>query len=296
MPVEKKPPERRRAKALDIHRQRLALLAKERMRILSLPPEKAGAAILDADMSTALVHSMPVEDFYFLVHEIGPDDCLEILGMASARQWEFFLDMDIWERDRPETGAMTAWLNRFFMADPARFVPWIWNEKPELVEYYLSREIEVRLLEENEDPSDFEDGFFTHDGMFYVRIIPEGMRNGEPYDPTDHVDEQSDDQDEGTDMRTEFITRFLAGLVDENLKRYQFTLLAATAVNPAESEEDAFRLKNVRLAERGFLPFDEAVGVYAPMGPGDVKKRRSDRKSTRLNSSHTDISRMPSSA
>lgn len=271
MPVEKKPPGWRRSRMPDVHRQRMARLAMERMHILSLPPEKAVKAILDSDMSTALVHFMPVEDFYFLIHEIGPDDCLEILGMASARQWEFFLDMDTWERDRPKTGAMTEWLNRFFLADPIRFVPWIWNEKPELVEYYLRCAIEVRLLEENEDPSDFEDGFFTHDGMFYVRIIPEEVSDGGIYDPTD----QPDDPDEGTDTRTEFITRFLSCLVDEDIKRYQFTLLSAMAVNPAESEENGFRLKNVRLAERGFLPFDEAVGVYAPMGPGGAEKRRS---------------------
>ena len=37
----------------------------------------------------------------------------------------------------------------------------------------------------------------------------------------------------------------------------------------------------------GFIPFDELPTLYNPP---------SDRKSTRLNSSHTDISRMPSSA
>lgn len=263
-PAEKKPPGSRRSRELEVHRQRLAMLSKERMRILSLSPEKAIKAILDNKMATPLVHSMPVEDFYFLIHEIGPDDALEILGMASARQWEFFIDMDVWEKDRFKIDAMTKWLNRLFLADPARFFKWMWDEKPELAEYYLSRTIDVRILEENEDPSDWEDGFFTNDGVFYVRIIPEKTSIGSP-----------DEDDDGPDARTEFITRFLARLVDEDIKRYQFTLLTTTAVNPAESEEDAFRLKNVRLAERGFLPFDEAVGVYAPMGPGGVKKRRS---------------------
>lgn len=253
--------------------KRLFMLAKERMRILSLPPEKALKAILDHEMATPLVHSMPVEDFYFLTHEIGPDDCIELLGMASARQWEFFIDMDTWNRDRPETGALTEWLNRFFLADPARFVPWIWNEKPELVEYYLSREIEVRILDQDEDESSLPDGFFTYDGVFYVRVIPKDV-SGNIITGNGMTSENSEDDEPGPDTRTEFITRLLKRLADEDLKRYQFTLLAAMAVIPAESEEEGFRLKNVRLAERGFLPFDEALEVYAPLGPKGMKKRR----------------------
>ncbi|MFW6011422.1 MAG: DUF6178 family protein, partial [Desulfosalsimonas sp.] len=44
-------------------------------------------------------------------------------------------------------------------------------------------------------------------------------------------------------------------------------------VMPSESEEESFRLRNIRLAEKGFLPFDEAIGIYTPMRPGKVRKR-----------------------
>ena len=46
----------------------------------------------------------------------------------------------------------------------------------------------------------------------------------------------------------------------------------ASVVIPAEAEEEAFRQRNVRLAEKGLLPFEEAVGIYQPLpagrGPG----------------------------
>ena len=47
-----------------------------------------------------------------------------------------------------------------------------------------------------------------------------------------------------------------------------------------------------------FGPFlrSAAEGVEAVLGAATSVRRRLDRKSTRLNSSHTDISRMPSSA
>ena len=43
---------------------------------------------------------------------------------------------------------------------------------------------------------------------------------------------------------------------------------------PAESEEEQFRLRNVRLGEKGFLPFHEAVGIYQPLRPEKLPSAR----------------------
>lgn len=243
-----------------IHRQRLADLAMERRQILSLPPEKALSAILEHPRGTALVHSMAEEDFYFLIHDIGPADALELLSMASNRQWEFILDQGIWHRDRIDIEAVTQWLKLLLLADAPRFIRWIADEKSEMLEYYLNQTVEVRVLEENDDPSDLEDGFFTHDGIFYLRV------------PEADTEEETDDEE--PDSRLEFIQRLIERLADEDLQAYQITLLRAANVIPSESEEEAFRFRNVRLAEKGFLPFDEAVGVYAPVRPETLKKRK----------------------
>jgi hypothetical protein len=47
----------------------------------------------------------------------------------------------------------------------------------------------------------------------------------------------------------------------------------STAVMPAECEEEAYRLRNVRMAEKGFLPLEEAVGIYQPVPPGAAARR-----------------------
>ena len=65
--------------------------------------------------------------------------------------------------------------------------------------------------------------------------------------------------------------------------------------DPEASANDRFvaldLLKNANIAAGGVLPMCQDTGTAIIMG-----KRGQDRKSTRLNSSHTDISRMPSSA
>ncbi len=254
-----------------IHRQRLAELARERRQILSLPPEKALNAIIEHPQGTALVHSMAEEDFYFLIHDIGPADALELLSMATNRQWEFILDQGIWHRDRIDIDAVTQWLKLLLLADAPRFIRWIADEKPEMIEYYLNRTVEVRVLEENDDPSDLEDGFFTHDGIFYLRV------------PETDIEDEADDDEEEPDSRLEFVQRLIERLADEDLQAYQIMLLRATNVIPSESEEEAFRFRNVRLAEKGFLPFDEAVGVYAPVRPEALRKRK-----TRKTKQHPD--------
>ncbi len=50
-------------------------------------------------------------------------------------------------------------------------------------------------------------------------------------------------------------------------------MLEATHVIPAETEEDCFHWRNVRLAEKGFLPFDEAIGIYQPVKPQDLAEQ-----------------------
>jgi hypothetical protein len=71
-----------------------------------------------------------------------------------------------------------------------------------------------------------------------------------------------------------FLTQMLTRLADADHVFYQQTLLRSAQVIPAESEEEFYRFRNVRLAEKGFQPFDEAVGIYQPIGVRDIRKRK----------------------
>jgi hypothetical protein len=239
--------------------QRLAQLAQDRRQILMMPPEKALDTILDHPRATALVHSMAEEDLFLLTHEIGAQDALELLGLASNRQWEYLLDLEIWNRDRISIHTLGYWMNLLSQADPERFYRWWADEKSELLEYYLHEAIDILVMDDQDDPSDLPDGFFTLDGVFYLCIRQQFL-------------DSLDDQD-SSEERQSLIRRLLQRLADEDLLKYQATLLRSSNVMPSESEEESFRFRNIRLAEKGFLPFEEAVGVYAPMKPDSVRKR-----------------------
>ena len=231
----------------------------KRLQILALPPIKAMDSILEDPQPAALVHSLPEQDLYFLIHDIGVGDSLPLLALASNRQWEHIVDLEVWRKDQINIDSVSRWLSLLLEADPKRFIRWFLEEKLELIEFYLFRSIEVRVREHDQDPSDFGEGFVTLDDVYYIRILERPA---------------ADDQEDFTEkQRKEFISKFSEHLADYDHKLHQSVLLEATHVIPAETEEDCYHRRNVRLAEKGFLPFDEAIGIYQPIKPQDLAKQ-----------------------
>ena len=180
--------------------------------------------------------------------------------MASAAQWEFIVDLESWEQDRVDISALTKWFRLLLQANPVRLVEWLLKDKPELFEYYLFKNIEVIVREHDQDPSDFGKDFFTFDDVYYMRIVDDQV-NGKPQN-----------QDEKT--RDDVLPVLLERLAEFDHIQFQQVLFKTRTVIPAESEEEAYRLRNVRLAEKGFLPFDEAVGLYQYLNPKDLQAQR----------------------
>jgi hypothetical protein len=236
----------------------LKYLQRERAAVIALPPEKALERILDAAEPVALVHSFPEQDLHFLIHDIGAQDALPLLSLASDRQWEYIVDMETWDRDRINIAAAEQWLDLLCSADMQRAIMWLVQHKTELLEFYLLKNIEVRIREHDQDPSEFGKEFFTLDNTFYVRITGDRAKdNSQPGD----IDRK---------QHKNFIVKFLESLAEFDHITYQKILLEAGHILEAETEEEAYRRRNVRLAEKGFLPFDEAVGIYQPLKPQDL--------------------------
>ncbi len=235
---------------------RIENLARQRKELLSLPPEEMLNSILNSTQSTALVHSFSEEDFYFLIHNIGIEDSHPLLYLASNKQWEYIIDLEAWEKDRIEFPSITRWFDLLFKVDPNRFIKWSLDQNFEFIKFYLFNNIEVKIRETDQDPSELGDAFITLDDIFYVRFLDEPI-----------AFESDEDESYETDKkhRDAFLSRYLKTLADNDHIAYQKLLLESSGVIPAESEEEAYRLRNVRLAEKGFLPYEEAIGIYQPM-------------------------------
>ena len=136
------------------------------------------------------------------------------------------------------------------------------------------------MIDHDQDPAEIGNDFFSFDNTYFIRIIESPVK---------------DDPDQMTkSQRKEFITRLIKALADFDHRTYQGVMLEATHLVPAESEEKCYHWRNVRLAEKGFLPFDEAVGIYQPIRPEDIGQYRIDRLADKMDTDTvTSASRYP---
>ncbi len=206
--------------------------------------------ILEQENPLELVQQISQQDFYWLVKKVGEDDCLPLLKMASDDQRQYLLDLEFWNKDRLNMDKASEWLGRLHLADPKGFAEWFFSKGESLAYYYLHKHIHVEVKNEDEI-LDAGERLFTLEGVYYVRILDEEHR--------------------------ETIENILRSMASVDLDRYHAVLLTLAGVNPAEMEEDMYRMKNIRLAEHGFLPAEEAFAVYAPLKPATLNTERGPR-------------------
>ena len=188
-----------------------------------------------------MVQSLSSGDFFWLVKGIGEEDCLPLLELASVDQWQYLLDLEIWRKDRLDVTYAWVWMKRLQQADSRRLARWLFGEGEALGSYHFFSSLEVVIKSKKDEVYDLPEGFFTLDGIFHIKIIDSEYR--------------------------ETIETIIREMAEADFNRYQAFLSGLAGVLHAEMEEEIHRLRNVRLAEHGFLPSEEAVSVYALLEP-----------------------------
>jgi hypothetical protein len=213
-----------------------------------LPGNRILDHILGHEDPRKFVQALPSEDFFWLVKKVGEDDCLPILELASVEQWQYILDLEIWEKDRLDVVYTSLWMKRLQQADCIRLVKWLFGAGESIAFYYFYKSIEVIQVNSEDEAYDIPEGFFSLDSVFFIRVLDSQYR--------------------------ESIEQILRVMAEEDFNRYQALLLGLVGVTPAETEEGMYRMRNVRLAEHGFLPYEEAMSVYAPLNPETLETEK----------------------
>lgn len=247
-------------------------LQKMRRDILVSDGAKALDMILEAPSPATLIQSFPDQDLYYLMHKIGVHDFIPVLALAASSQWEYILDVEVWDDDRLNTPMMTQVFSLLFKADPQRLLRWVITEKPDFVEYYLSQKMHVVIREHDEPPPEDFDDYITLDDKFYFRFPDK--KSGVDATPDGELLPQDSPKEDGLPHDApEFIEQMLKTLATMDLSVFHGLLLETLSLLPAEAEEEQFRQKNIRLAEKGFLPTHEAIGIYQPLARKNLRLR-----------------------
>jgi hypothetical protein len=192
--------------------------------------------ILEQKYPQRYIQQMSSVDFFWLIKKIGEDDALPILKLASPEQWQYLLDMELWRKDRIDQEQIAVWLERLHRSDPGGFIKWFGSHGQPVAYLFMLKNLQVEVKKWDED-EEFPEDFITYDGTYFVRIL-----NKE---------------------HEEMIGNILREMARDNHEQYQALILGLAGILPAEAEEGMYRMRNVRLAEEGFLPVEEALSVYA---------------------------------
>ncbi|MFP3928096.1 MAG: DUF6178 family protein [Desulfobacteraceae bacterium] len=209
--------------------------------------------ILQHENPRDIVQRLPAGDVYWMIKKLDEESAVMLLSLASESQWQYMLDLELWSGDRVDPDRSALWLKRLEQADCPRLVQWLFSEGQALAYHHFLKNLEVMAVQSEEDLWSLPPGCFTVDGVYYFRAAEEER-------PV-----------------LEHILEVMAGT---DYERYQALVQGLAGVIPAELEEDMYRMRNVRIAEHGFLPREEALAVYAPLEPQTLEAAAKDAPSS----------------
>jgi hypothetical protein len=98
-------------------------------RLVELSPKRRADALLEEVDGQALVRSIPAEDVYAIVLDVGLPDSTELVQLATPEQFRTFVDLAAWQKDQIDVLEVLRWLraarggNRRGRARPAHRPP-----------------------------------------------------------------------------------------------------------------------------------------------------------------------------
>ncbi len=199
-------------------------------------------ALLDGADSMALIRSLPAEDLYVVIREVGVADSAEVIAKCSPEQVQSFLDLDTWRGDRFSADRYGPWILALRRGGCTNIPGMLKGIDPEVQALALKQILAVQELEEDEDPDPI--GAFimdTPDRKYRVSVL-------------------SDDEAVLELARTQLGAMLAQGPI--HLSAY---LSQVSWELPAQLEEQAYRFRRARLQDLGFPDMEEARILEAPL-------------------------------
>jgi hypothetical protein len=194
----------------------------------------------------AAVRELPGDEFYYVIHELGFPDAVEILGHGTAEQVQAALDFGLWDRDQLSDEAVEQWLGAMVEAPSAAVAQWARGIDVELLALLLRRRARIYDLTLEEAPEGDGAVFTTPDTFFALELL-------------------GDEDAQGVTLR------LLNALYTQDHPFSRKILVGTRGELDAELEEQAYRWRSGRMADLGFSDYYDALEVYREIDPASVR-------------------------
>ncbi len=215
-------------------------------RLIELAPRSRMDALLEEVDGRALVRSIPAEDVYATIIDVGLADSTEIVQLSTPEQFRTFVDLAAWQKDRVDVLEVLHWLRAARGDDDEAFIRRLQGLDLEVVELLYKRLTRVHDLEEDPDVNPAGVTMEMPEGRYLLEFLIEG------------VDEAA-------------LRRLTQDLMAHNPFELSRFLESVKWEQDLELEETAFQFRQSRLQDLGFPPIDEALKVFAWVDPDKVR-------------------------
>ncbi len=208
--------------------------------IRNSPVSEKGDLLIRAHEPARLTRGLSQEELYLITRELDTEERSEILQYATLPQLTFVGDMECWKGDRVESGGFLTWLETLVAAGAEKTMEWIEGIDFETLVACFQSLVQV-VKPDWEYASDELLGdrqYFTLDERYHFSV------------PEQNIDT---------------VKRTLEILYENHRGRYAALAESLVSENTDLIEEEAYRLREDRLAERGFPDVETARKVYRRM-------------------------------
>ena len=215
-----------------------------RRQLASLPAKRRLDALIESRDARALVRSLPAEDLYFTIMEVGLADSTEIVQLASPEQFRTFVDLGGWKKDAVDLHQVLTWLRAARGDEAGDFLRKLRKVDTEVFELMVREFTLIHDLEENPDVHVEGVTLETPEGRYLVEF--KGI--------------------EGPELAA--MRSILNDLIADNPFEAVRFLEATRWEVPGELEESAYRFRSGRLQDLGFPALEEAARLFSRVDTG----------------------------
>jgi len=216
----------------------------------SLSPKEQVKTIVNAKDSLAIVRSLPAEELLLTIKQVGLNDSLELIEMLSPEQMKSIFDLDVWRFDKVDNQSLTEWLSTLESANPEMALVQFGEMDIEFLTMILRECATIHDLIENDDPIVESDLFLITPDRHYLLAF---------------------NTDDDHEVQSRFLKRYLEDLMGRDFMDAIRLVESARFETESVLHEDTLRLRDGRMQDLGFLPFNETLSILSYVDVDKVK-------------------------
>ncbi|PXF57670.1 MAG: hypothetical protein C4B58_09285 [Deltaproteobacteria bacterium] len=219
--------------------------------VLMTPWERRQEIILLSQDSRALVQGLPVQELFWTVKAIGPQDAVHILNLANAEQLQFVFDLDWWHKAELRHEKIATWILLLFEIGEeamASWLRWLMKKDETLLPSILRPFIRIYKRPDDMDIQEAKDKLpqFTLDNVYFVFFKKETLQP--------------------------ILGRFLMKTLEVSPGLYRDILETILGETEAENVEKSLHLRRSRIGDWGLPDYYDALDIYAPLHGNHIRK------------------------